>query len=119
MHYSNAGHNPFFIYDSKSDKVITIEKPGYAINLLPDSSYSLEKINLQKNDLIFVYTDGLNEAANDKYEMFGIDRIIEIMNQMKHESAFKIMNKVRTDLYDFASNTIPADDIAMIAIKIN
>ncbi len=69
--------------------------------------------------MIFVYTDGLTEAANDKYEMFGTDRIIELMNKMKQESAFNIMNKVRTDLYEFASNTIPADDIAMIAIKIN
>ncbi len=119
MHFSNAGHNPFFFYDTKMGKVQLIEKPGFAINLLPDSTYSPEKIDLQKNDLIFVYTDGLTEAVNDKFEMFGTERIEKIINKTKEESSLTTINNIRSELTSFADAAIAGDDIAMITIKIN
>ncbi len=117
LEFSNAGHNPPLYYQHQDGSVNTLELPGCALNCLPDASYSTERIALQDEDFVFLYTDGLSEATDRSLQMFGYERLKSTLNNKGDLSAGQIVDHVRKELASFCGDTKQADDIAMIALK--
>ncbi len=79
LRYVNAGHNPPFIaVDGKLDELMSTGKP---IGILPDSTYHELSVEIPPGATLFLYTDGLNEAADPDEEEFGYDRLRELFTQ--------------------------------------
>ena len=79
LRYVNAGHNPPFIsIEGNLSELISTGKP---IGILPDSTYQEAWVEVPEGATLYLYTDGLNEAADPEEEEFGYDRLRQLFLQ--------------------------------------
>ncbi len=67
--------------------------------------------------MLFVYTDGVAEAQNEKEELFGTDRIEQSLNKFKDLSPQMLIESMERELEDYKGKMDQFDDITMLALK--
>ena len=82
--YANAGHNKPILLGDKIE-YLNVE-PGIALGLFEDSGINEANLQLNKNQGILLYTDGVTEAVNPKNEFYGEKRLIETMQKFKNNN---------------------------------
>lgn len=106
MYFSGAGHEHILVYKKNEDRVYSIKSGGVAIGMIRDTSKILkeQKINLDPEDIVVLYTDGVSEARHQSKQdgmLFGVDRIIESINRTEQKSAETIFQRITIDLSAF------------------
>lgn len=116
--YSNASHTPMLILQNSEIKEYT--KGGTIIGLFPQAYYEEEIVNIQKDDVLIFYTDGVTEASmsKNKYDFYSIDRLKKVLLNNKNNNTEKIINNLEKDFYDYLSYMSPDDDFTIAAFKI-
>ena len=89
------------------------------LHILDNVDFQMKDIKLESNDVLVLYTDGLNEAINGDDEMFGTPRIIDSINGAASEKADSIINNIKMNLDSFTGVVNYQDDLAVIVIKNN
>ncbi|MFI5145175.1 MAG: GAF domain-containing SpoIIE family protein phosphatase, partial [Ignavibacteria bacterium] len=117
LYYVNAGHNPPVVIDEKG-KVIRLDATGLMLGVLPDSTYEEKYLIMNPGSVFVIYTDGLEEAMNDKDEMFGGDRIISTVEENKSLSPEKILQSLRDSVLAHCGSRPIQDDVTMIVGKV-
>ena len=119
--YVNAGHNPPLVYRKSVGKFeyLLTEKRNQVLGLMDDAEYEQEILNLSAEDILFVYTDGVTEAFDEKSEEYGEERLIECLNSLRAEkiSVQEIIKSVNSSVKAFVGGATQSDDITMLAIK--
>ncbi|MHC5066268.1 MAG: PP2C family protein-serine/threonine phosphatase, partial [Planctomycetota bacterium] len=75
-------------------------------------------IDLQPGDTIFVRTDGVDETMNPERELFGSERLNELLKTVSGVSADQVLTKVEEATAEHARGVEQDDDLTMIAIRI-
>ena len=115
---STAGHPPI-LKIRKSDGVIEdIRTPNLALGVQASTSYEEKTIKLERGDVLILYTDGITEAANDKGEQFGIDRLKELLSDTERPSAEALRNSILASVRAFTINKEFHDDATIVVVKI-
>ena len=117
--FANAGHHPILIFRGTSESCEQIELKSCALNIMDNFDYQMKEIDLRSNDVLILYTDGLNEAINRDNEMFGTSRIKNSINDAASEKSDTLINNIKTNLDNFTGAVTYQDDLAVIVIKIN
>ncbi len=114
MDYANAGHNPpVFIRNGKPAYLNC--KPGFVLAGLEDYSYEEYHMQLKKGDRIFLYTDGITEAVNNRKELYGEKRLIECLKSMEERATCAdTLHAVRRDIDGFVGDEEQSDDMTML-----
>jgi sigma-B regulation protein RsbU (phosphoserine phosphatase) len=116
VEYCNAGHNP--PYHVSSEKLEAIEGgKGIILGVRPDAAYVSGRLTLAPGDSIYVFTDGVTEAANPQDEMFSEERLKAVLRGAAGCSSAEMVKSVTAALRDFVGNALPSDDITMLAIR--
>lgn len=116
--YCNAAHNiPYLISKDKIKKLD--ESRGGLLGLFKNEKFPETTIKLNTDDIIFMYTDGITEAVNDKKEFFGENRLEDSLNKLSTSKYNRISKHVISDISDFSKNTEQHDDMTMLSIKIS
>jgi phosphoserine phosphatase RsbU/P len=116
LSYSNAGHeNPIFI--SSNGKVNRLETGGVVLGIMENYPYEDAVLTLHAGDIVAIYTDGIIEAINTKNEMFGEERLIEILRESRNFQSEKIIDAVVAAVKKFAGTAAQFDDITMVVVK--
>lgn len=113
--YVNAGHNCMPVrYNLKEGKIDAIENKGYPISsLLKEISFEEKSIQIEKNDKLLFYTDGVTEARDYSGREFGLDRLIEVIKR-DTENVLKTIEKT-VSKYTFGEI---ADDFALLLLEV-
>jgi sigma-B regulation protein RsbU (phosphoserine phosphatase) len=115
-----AGHDPAIFYDPGIDSFEELGGSGIALGVDEDWNYKeYIKTVLNKGQIIFLSTDGIWEAFNQKGEMFGKERIYDIIRKNSSLSANEIVNIMLNSLKSFQQGAPIEDDITLVVIKIN
>jgi serine phosphatase RsbU (regulator of sigma subunit) len=115
-----AGHDPAIFYDPGTDAFEELGGSGIALGVDEEWNYKeFTKSDLNKGQIIFLCTDGIWEAFNQKDEMFGKERIYGIIRKNSSLSADEIINIMIESLKSFQKGAQIEDDITMVVIKIN
>ena len=77
-----------------------------------------KKTALNKGDIIFLSTDGIWEATNQNGQMFGKERIYEIIRKNFSMNANEIIETMIASLKNFQQGARTEDDITLVVIKI-
>ena len=77
------------------------------------------ELEIGVGDEIFVYTDGIPEAINEKEEQYDADRLLVALNKTKDKSLTQILASVREDVRIFVGEADQFDDITMLAFTYN
>ncbi|NOX33497.1 MAG: SpoIIE family protein phosphatase [Deltaproteobacteria bacterium] len=117
--YASAGHEPLILIREK--EVIFLKPRGYPFSELHanlfDERICQETAKIQAGDLLFLYTDGLTDAENEKGEMFGEDRLYQTLLDFHHLSASEIHELIINKVQEFRGTAQQNDDITMIILK--
>jgi sigma-B regulation protein RsbU (phosphoserine phosphatase) len=114
-----AGHEAAQFYDSKTGEIRELSGEGVALGVLKDYRYqgrSLE--NWSPGSIIVIGTDGIHESRSQKDEMFGKERLRDIIRRHADQSAEFIQSAVIDTLRDFKSGSPQEDDITLVVVKL-
>ena len=119
LSWVRAGHDPAILYNPANDTFEELHGTGVALGVQADARYEQnEKNHLPKNQIIFLGTDGIWEARNPRGEMFGKDKIHQIIRQNHEAGAKEILTICFNTLNRFLEDRAPEDDVTMIVIKL-
>ncbi|MDR2393763.1 MAG: SpoIIE family protein phosphatase [Treponema sp.] len=116
--YVNAGHNPPVIKHGEQGFTWLTTKPGIILGTMENVRFKMMEMILSKDDMLFLYTDGVNEAMNLQDSLFGSERILEVLNGDIGKGNL-IQDYVKDMLHEievFADGAEQADDITMLIL---
>jgi len=120
---SNAGHCPLLHYQARGGTVIGHNPSGFPLGLGAggrfDKQLAEARIKLSVGDVLLLYTDGLSEAQQVGGEQFGDERIERVLQEVGKESPEEIISRMKAEAMKFTDSDILADDITLVAIKVN
>lgn len=120
VNWVRAGHDPAILYDPDQDEFEELKGKGIALGVLDEVNYSENrKDGLANGQVLAVGTDGIWEAFNRQGEMFGKERLKEIIRKHHHGTASTILNAVYDELNIFTMGQKSEDDITLVIIKID
>ncbi len=117
LSYINAGHNPP-LFIRKNGRVEELRNGGVFLGFIP-WQYEIGTINLQEDDLVFMYTDGLVEAMDEQEEEFGLKRLQKILLDNMDKSADKVMQLVINGVNNHIKGAHLEDDFTLLVLKKN
>ena len=121
---ANAGHNPpVLIREGKADYVRL--KAGFVLAGMEGIRYKEQTVQMQKGDLLYLYTDGVTEAMNHDAELYGEERLQTILSfgteepepSSDHGITASVCRLVSEDLAAFTAGAEQSDDITMLCIR--
>jgi len=117
--YLWAGHEKILIYRKKKDKVEDFKSWGVSLGMLRTIKKDLKinEIYVDSWDIILLYTDGITEAKNKKWDFYWIERLKESFRANSHRSIEFLYKSLKKDLSDYTSWVDYLDDITMFIIK--
>jgi len=117
LQYVNAGHNPPFVVKKSSGDVILLRASGIAMGVIDDVSLEEKEIELDSNDIVVFYTDGITEAINSAGEQFGEKRLVETINRNADLPVKDLVGRVKDEVFTFAQDQPQFDDFTLVILK--
>ena len=114
--YVTAGHNPPVLLRNNEASLVN-EKPNFVIGGMKDMKYIEHDLQLEKDDIVLLYTDGVTEAENAEHELFGDERLLSCLEKKSDCSAEEIINHVQKSVDDFVNGNDQFDDMTMLCYK--
>ena len=119
MEFGNAGHNHPVIRKKDGSYEFLKSRPGMVLAGMDGVRYRRNEYQLEKGDILYLYTDGVTEATNINNELFGDDRLIDSLNKSYNENITmeEVCASVKKDVDVFVDEAPQFDDITMLAYK--
>ncbi len=117
---ARAGHTPAIFYNAQEKKCERLYPDGVAIGLINFSRDKMKQIEVDyhKDDILFLFSDGLSEIMNEQEKMLGMDNLETIIIQNSHLSAEEIKQKLLDFSIRFSETEISRDDLTFIILKV-
>jgi len=119
IEYCNGGHNPPYIIRAGGEIEAVETTGGLALGVMEDFSFQSKRIVLNEGDAIFIYSDGVTEAMNNRHELFSEKRLEGELYRLKDLPVGDILTGVTEKIREFAQDEPQADDITMMIIRYN
>ena len=114
--YVNAGHNPpLILHDGEWEWMREVS--GMPLGLFDGIPYDLIARQLNENDTLYLYTDGVTEAMDADGALFGDERLHDTLGKYNDFNPRSVSVGVRRALTDFTLDTEQSDDITMLCLK--
>jgi serine phosphatase RsbU (regulator of sigma subunit) len=120
MFYTGAGHEHILIFRAYEGVCEAIASGGIALGMTDDiSEIAKEKeLNLKKDDVVVLYTDGIPEARNQSSEMFTLNRLKDAVTRNgKLGTAAQVFEGIAKDFRAFVGEEPQLDDITLIVMR--
>lgn len=113
---ANAGHEYPVLMRAGGNYELLMDKHGLALAAMDGVPMKEYEIDLDPGDRLFVYTDGVPEAINEKVEAYGTERLCDKLNTLKNVPQQQALESVLRDIRNFAGAAEQFDDITMLGI---
>ena len=112
--YCNAGHDAPYIQTEQLPC-----NPNLPVGVMSEWKFTEQETTLNSNTMIFLYTDGLTEAENSNKELFGEERMKDVISAHQNDSCSpqELIEDMTKAIHQFVRKTEQSDDLTMIAIK--
>ena len=116
--YASAGM-PLILINNKENKVLKGDKKGIGYSSTPlNYKFSNFALNVNKNDLLYLASDGICDQIGGKGISFGNKRLIETLEKVKNLSMEGQKNKFIENFETYRSDFKRRDDITLIGIRV-
>ncbi len=110
MKYCNAGHNaPYILTDAIRELPV---EPNLPLGVLSGFEFAEQSVDLNYDDALLLYTDGLNEAENIHHEQFGESGIRAVLHTRR--TAQEQIDALKAAVAAFVGEAEPSDDLTML-----
>jgi Serine phosphatase RsbU, regulator of sigma subunit len=110
LRYCNAGHNPPMALTDRITNLPVL--PNLPLGVMRGFPFVEQEMDLHYDDALFLYTDGVTEAQNDRQELFGEVRLEQALHGKK--SATDHIGNIRQRVADFVGDAPQSDDLTML-----
>ncbi len=118
LSYANAGHNKPLLYRIGAEKCLDLDAEGLILGIKPSVVFEERSLDLLPGDTLFLYTDGIPEAASRGGELLGTERVCRHL----YTNGSLTVDEIADSFYDMVKNysqsTVFQDDISMVVMKI-
>lgn len=114
--FANAGHNPPLLIDARGVRYLK-PKPGLMLGAMSDTVFVTERLTLEQDAILFLYTDGVTEAKNLTEELYGEERLLRALQTASGGDVTNMIHYISSELAQHADGASQSDDITMLAIK--
>lgn len=113
--YTNAGHNPTLVRQKNGNFFKLTDLHGPVVAAMENIAYQETKLQLDRGDVIFAYTDGITEAHSPEGELFTEQRLVDLFknNTCVPEKCVKTIVKM---VQDFETGQDPFDDLTALCL---
>lgn len=117
LEYCNAGHNaPLMISKDGTVSVLDVV-PNLAMGLFSSFPYEGQKMMFGKDTMLYLFTDGVNEAENKAMKQYGDGRLVSLLERMAFNEPEDIVEETFEDVGRHADGADQSDDITVMCIK--
>ncbi len=113
-HFISAGHNPAYLFRKATGKIETLRPDAFALGMFDSACYQSRPLHLDQGDLLVVYSDGLTDAENPQGEMFGEERLLELIEHHAPLGSQAVERSFMKTIDDFTQGTPQTDDITFV-----
>lgn len=116
--YANAGHSPPLLFRHRENTCQWLDADGLILGIRDAVVFEEKQLRLASGDVLLLYTDGVTEADNGTGQLFGSERLCQILHSCHRESPQTIIDTILLKVAAF-SGTIPMeDDVTMVVMKV-
>lgn len=116
--YVSAGHNyPLMLKDGSIDTIL-LKADGIALGVEQNITLEERMIQLDRGDLLVLYTDGVTEAIDRQEQEFGEERLIALAQQYSNLPAAEVITHIRDEVIRFSDGQPQFDDITLLILKV-
>lgn len=116
-----AGHNPLIYFNNGSINIL--ENKGMGIGIGRDEMFETHleetEMPIKKDDLFIFYSDGLTEAMNEKQELLGMEKVVEVVNENRYNAPPVINDRIVNIMNGFRNGAEPNDDVTVVIVKVD
>jgi len=113
--YANAGHNlPLVLH--ANGHIDALHSTGMALGVMSRARIQEKRFSLVPGDYLLFYTDGLTEMLSSQGEIFGEERLIQMLKGAPRETTESLMAHIISTLNGFRQNTPPSDDLTLLLV---
>jgi sigma-B regulation protein RsbU (phosphoserine phosphatase) len=113
--YTNAGHPPPILI--RAGAATQLDVNGTVVGAFPFSKYSESQVEMQSGDLLVWYTDGITEPENAYGEMFGEERLIELVAKNSDRVEKQIIDTVMDSVRQWTGSPELSDDMTVVLAR--
>jgi sigma-B regulation protein RsbU (phosphoserine phosphatase) len=118
MQYVGAGHDAWIF--RADGQVLHLPSTGLLLGLMTESHYECsDEIPLHQGDLLLMITDGLQEALSRTGELFGTDRLLQIVLQNREREPADLIEHLIEELRLYVDHRPLLDDVTILAAKVD
>jgi phosphoserine phosphatase RsbU/P len=88
-----------------------------ALGVVEGFAYRSRELVLQAGESLFLYTDGVTEAMNEKAELFSEQRLARAVLKLRQKPVREFISGINREVEDFSKGVPQADDITMMVLK--
>ncbi len=118
IRWVKAGHEPAILYTPETDSYELLAGEGLPLGVMEDAVYKESQKQINSGQIILIGTDGIKEAVDTHGEMFGNERLLDVIRDYADQPAREILDKVFESLNDFRHPLEPDDDETLVVIKV-
>jgi phosphoserine phosphatase RsbU/P len=118
LSFANGGHNTPFLICGGREVTYLQGRRGLVVGAMEESVYETERVNLRSGDTLFMYTDGVTEAANGGGELFSDDRLKGQVITLRGKSVQEMIGGILEEVHSFSHGAEQSDDITMLVIRL-
>ena len=117
LDYCNAGHNaPLLIGNDGKVSAIDVV-PNLPLGLFEGFPYEGQRMMLEKGTVLYLFTDGVNEAENRALEQFGDDRLVSLLESNSRKEPNGVVEATFEAIDNYVDGATQSDDITVMCIK--
>jgi sigma-B regulation protein RsbU (phosphoserine phosphatase) len=115
--FISAGHNPAYLFRAATGRIEDLAASGAILGFFHTVSYDYGPLQLSIGDVLVIYSDGLTDAANGSEEMFGEERLLEIIRQQAPAGGAALKETILNAITAFTMGMPQTDDITFLVIE--
>jgi anti-sigma regulatory factor (Ser/Thr protein kinase) len=117
LSYASAGHAPALLWRADSRKTELLKATSPPIGIFGYKTEATRTVTLNPGDTLLFYTDGITEAQSPNGDLFGLNRLIYIVESRANESPEALQQYIQSEIANFCRNSSGRDDITLLIVK--
>jgi sigma-B regulation protein RsbU (phosphoserine phosphatase) len=115
--FISAGHNPTYLFRAATGKIEKLFSEAFFLGMFDFATYESRPFHLDKGDILVVVSDGLADAQNPQHEMFGEQKLLQIIRQGARSGGQAIEQEFLKAIEAFTQGMSQTDDITFVLVE--
>jgi serine phosphatase RsbU (regulator of sigma subunit) len=116
LEYINAGH-PSPILLRKDDVQEAFTEGSFPVGLVPEAEFVTSTLQLEADDTLVLFSDGVTEAMDPEEELYGVGRLRAVLQGKTQLALDAIQKSVLESVENFARGARQADDLTILVVR--